>query len=132
MESSGQVSKNVAVNVSELITILQFQDRTKQRLENINDTMTVLSAAAGELQTETKECANLPADSLGVDKQWLQRMITDMTLGEMRERFVTSMLMAESTDGISDPEGPETMAVAHSEGSDDIELFLVRQPGIAG
>lgn len=117
LSDSAQVAEAISKDISGLVTGTQFQDRTKQRLENIIGTMTVLSDAAGSLRDETQLSLPLVRQDTRVDEEWLRAVVEKCTLGEMRERFVRHMLFDEAPDSDTEQEG-----TADSSGG-DIELF---------
>jgi len=112
--ASGKVSDGI----SSVVTSLQFQDRTKQRIENINDTHSVLVDAIKALQTDTRAEVDCPMSGEEIDQEWVNNIIGGLTLGEMRQRFVTSMLVDGTipVDDTDDDIGP-------GDDIDDVELF---------
>jgi len=117
-------AENIANGVAGAIVGMQFQDRTKQRLENVNDVMRVLAGALSDLR---QQCERAIADELSnedVDHAWLHQMIAQCTLGEMRERFVEQILLPADA-------GPSARALSNGQGNganghhrdDDVELF---------
>ena len=83
---------------------MQFQDLAKQRLDHVIDGMTVISAGLGELGGRTR--AALPAGAeAAFPQEWLDRLLSGMTLSELRQRFVRRMLLdgtALDTNGALD------------------------------
>ena len=107
--------------VNEIITQLQFQDRTNQRLTHVSTTLRVI---AGMLDAIEKEA--LCVDGIGpvpeINKEWVDKIISDMHLGEIRERFV-KLALIEGNDNLFHEDDQSEEIVAHSTASDDIELF---------
>jgi methyl-accepting chemotaxis protein len=121
LQQSATNAEEIADNVSAAIVGMQFQDRTKQRLENVNDVLKVL---AGTLENMRADTANLvPSQQVGndVDHVWLHRMIAQCTLGEMRERFVENILIPSEARA-HEPDNDRTVNGARSEGG-GVELF---------
>ncbi len=117
LSDSAQVAEAITKDVSGLVTGTQFQDRTKQRLENVIGTISVLSDATDDLKAETRETVSDVNQDAVVDEEWLLSVVNRCTLGEMRERFVRRMLFDEE-DAIPDEE--DTGAAASG---GDVELF---------
>ena len=100
-----------------MITGVQFQGRTKQRLENITGTLTVVAEAVNTLQSDTRALVGQENEAVEIDEDWLKHVIQSCTLGEMRERFVRHLLIEDEVDAVvEDTDIPDTA-------SDDIELF---------
>lgn len=77
-----------------MVVSLQFQDRTKQRLQNVADTMSALAIGIGEVP-----------------------------LGEMRARFVPEFFLSDCESKSSTDDAGGEDVTAHHEASEDIELF---------
>jgi hypothetical protein len=78
----------------------QFQDRTEQRLENVNDVIRVLTGAIGNLLTSSANAISDGQTNDDVDHEWLHRMIAQCTLGEMRGRFVEHILLQTESHAV--------------------------------
>lgn len=93
LKRSACSAEKIANDVSDAIVGLQFQDRAKQRLENVNDVMKVLVGALSDLRVNSERAIVDERTDEDVDHEWLHRMIAQCTLGEMRERFVEHILL---------------------------------------
>ena len=118
--ASAETSEQVARSISGLVTKLQFQDRTKQRLENVVGIMAILKNVDEALCAEVEAAVPLAEISEPDRKAWLDSIIADCTLGEMRERFARTVLLGESDDNAPS----EDKADANSEAGDDGVAFL--------
>ncbi|KKJ75530.1 hypothetical protein WH95_17600 [Kiloniella litopenaei] len=121
IQNSASNSDNMTRQVSEMITGIQFQDRTSQRLGNILDALKILSEAGEEMKAKTEEQVGEEITP-ELDREWLNQLINGFHLGEMRERFIMHALY--------DEEDPTNTEASSSEGNDssqededDIELF---------
>src|SRR5262245_10460252 len=117
LQTAGR-SDALADEIQGSVVALQFQDRTKQRLENVNGALTVLSGVIGELRDHSVEAVGGgPSDNM-VDQTWLHKVIDRFTLGEMRQRFVEKVLTGEGAK-------PVLFAVQSAAPTDDdgVELF---------
>jgi methyl-accepting chemotaxis protein len=116
--NSSKTAEDISKSVSGLVTDLQFQDRTKQRLEHVVDTLAVITDALAELREETFR--DMPGISRDVqpDYEWLKGVLAHFTLSEMRGRFVAQLLTGEGDGG-----GTEESATDKNESGGDIELF---------
>lgn len=121
LRSSESASKDISKDISGVITKLQFQDRAKQRMENLTGTMEVMvkSLAAFEQKTIIN-CTGTEPSSIN-DEEWFQSVIEGLTLGEMRDRFLTA---------VYDGDVPErlmatlpTKKTENTQFEDNIELF---------
>jgi methyl-accepting chemotaxis protein len=118
LQNTASTTKQITDDVSEAIVGMQFQDRAKQRLENVNAALEVLVGASSELRDASAHAMAPCASSEDADYQWLHHIIDQFTLGEMRKRFVETILVeGHAPYGIAD----QTFSVAAPD--DDIELF---------
>jgi Methyl-accepting chemotaxis protein len=94
----------ISADVDGMVTGIQFQDRTRQRLEHVVDTLHVIDQAIEEIKSTT--ATNLP-ELVGAvpDIEWVKKLLERFTLGEMRTRFVAHLL-----DGERPAELPEDMS----------------------
>ena len=113
-------SEEMSMVIGRMVTGMQFQDLTKQRLEHVADSMSIMTAGLEDLAARTR--ASIPD---GVDipfpKEWLDSLLGRFTLSDMRERFVRRLLMegtALDEHGILDAGPEETQS-----GAGDVELF---------
>ncbi len=120
LSSSGGISQKVTEDVGRLITSIQFQDRTSQRLQNIKATLGTLGDAGAALSDETKTAGQSVGIVAEADEEWLRQIVGDRTLGEMRRRFVMSMFGEETTDADQDDAKSSS---ADADDDNDIELF---------
>ncbi len=120
---SGELAEEITGDISGLVTSLQFQDRTKQRLQNVVDTLSALSAGLDEVQRDTQENVATLVGPIAIDEDWVRHIIGDLTLGEMRARFVSSMLLGDGKTTSNVGGGSDEDMAAHRQASDDIELF---------
>lgn len=106
--------------IGRMVTGMQFQDLAKQRLENVADSLAVMAAGLEDLADQTK--ASIP-DSVAVPFPtiWLDRLLGEFTLSEMRQRFVRRLIMEGSA---LDEYGALDVEPLHEEScGGDIELF---------
>ena len=124
LEASDALSKDVSRDIATVITSLQFQDRTAQRLQSIVDVLALFSTAVQKLRSESGADGACPVEAVALDPSWYEEIIDQLTLGEMRKRFLSSMIRQEKPeDPDAAPDGTDEAAVAHSQASNDIELF---------
>jgi methyl-accepting chemotaxis protein len=111
-------SQAISDDVGGMITGIQFQDRTKQRLEHVVDTLQVLANALEEIKSNTaREVPDFVGES-ALDTAWIKHLLARYTMTEMRERFVAQMLDGQPVDwgdGSTAKDGPSS--------SGSIELF---------
>jgi methyl-accepting chemotaxis protein len=121
LQQSATNAEEIANNVSAAIVGMQFQDRTKQRLENVNDVLKVLAGTLEDMRADTANLVPPQKIENDVDHAWLHRMIAQCTLGEMRERFVEKILMPSEARA-HEPDKDRTENGARSEDG-GVELF---------
>jgi methyl-accepting chemotaxis protein len=101
-----------------MVTGIQFQDRTRQRLEHVIDTLHVIDQAIEEIKCSTVGSVPDLADE-APDVEWIKKLLERFTMSDMRARFVTQLL---------DGGGPADLAGGGSRNnalstSGSIELF---------
>ncbi len=108
----------ISADVDAMVTGLQFQDRARQRLEHVVDTLQVIDQALEQIKQSTTAAVPELLDVADPDTGWVKNLLARYTMSEMRERFVAQILDGTPLDGIDvapDQGGPS------STGS--IELF---------
>lgn len=118
IDETARAASDISGNVVSIVTGMQFQDRTKQRLEHVMDALHVLGDGLVELQRETGALRPDAAADTTSQVAWLKGLLARCTLGEVRERFVASLLEGHA------PAPPEAeTAPGHEEAGGDAELF---------
>jgi len=111
-----QGASDISGTIASLVMGMQFQDRTKQRLEHVIDTLQVLGDALHELQDDTHRTQPDAREDTEAQVAWLKGLLARCTLGEVRQRFVAGLL-----DGRPEPEPDGKHGGDDRTG--DIELF---------
>ena len=109
----------MAADVGGMVTGIQFQDRMRQRLEHVVDTLQVIDQAIDELKQSS--IAAVPGLAVDVvpDTAWVKHLLERFTMSEMRSRFVAQLLEGKQAGELSD-QVPEASGPSDS-GS--VELF---------
>ena len=108
----------ISADVDGMVTGIQFQDRTRQRLEHVVDTLHVVDQAIEEIKSST--ATSLP-ELVGAvpDIEWVKKLLERFTMSEMRARFVAQLL-----DGELPGDPPEDMSGKGAKSSSgSVELF---------
>ncbi len=115
-------SADMARTISNLITGMQFQDRTKQHIGHVVDTLGVLADGAAAAQNATLEAFPGVFERGGIDESQIQRIIENQTLGAVKQRLLTRLL---SDVGAQDGDQPQAAeADDHdSAAAGEVELF---------
>lgn len=112
-----KVSVSVSDDIGQLITLLQFQDRTRQRLEQVSDTLNVLQEISSSIANDAKANVQGVIVKEDLDEDWLHAVASKYKLSEMRERFIAQILRTgKAVDEAS------LMPSSNLDGG-DIELF---------
>lgn len=82
---------SISADVDGMVTGIQFQDRTKQSLEHVVDTMDVINDAIEQIRVDTAAAVPSLAE-LEPDTTWVKNLLDRFKLSEMRERFVKEIL----------------------------------------
>lgn len=112
---SGEISETIGA----MITRMQFQDLSKQKLEAIGDSLAVVSSGLDELEASTRPLLS------GLDpvasSSWVDELLGRLKLSDVRRRFVRKLLLeggALDEHGVLDRE-----ARGNETDENDIELF---------
>jgi methyl-accepting chemotaxis protein len=108
----------ISSDVDGMVTGIQFQDRTKQRLEHVVDTLEVLGRAIEEIKHETTAALPELMESAVPDTAWVKQLLDRYTMSDMRERFIVELLDGKSA---TDTEHASASTAPSSSGS--MELF---------
>lgn len=118
IETAAAAAAKLTSSINAIVVGMQFQDRAKQRLQHVVDTLTFIKDAAQELRGESSSVAGGPDEPLAADIDWLRRLVKRYTLDEMRSRFIARAIDGKplNTD-TSDPQS------TRSSSTGSIELF---------
>ena len=105
----------MARTIGQLITGMQFQDRTKQHIQQVIEVLGVLEQATLSVQQESWAACPGLFQSGSIDQAWLARIVEKRSLSAVKQRLLTRMLTGEN--------GPDDAPHAVPEPEDDIELF---------
>ncbi|MCF4127265.1 methyl-accepting chemotaxis protein [Methylobacterium sp. SyP6R] len=120
LQQTAETTQSITTDVSGAIVALQFQDLTKQRLQN---SQTVLQGLALELGRMAEATAAQGIDPSGVapDQAWAEAMIASCTLGQVRDRLRRQILDQET--GRETGHAPVVEAAAPSAGATAVDEF---------
>ena len=91
-------SEAISADVTGMVTGIQFQDRTKQRLEHVVDTLQVIGKALEEIRSSTTREVPELAAATETDLGWIKDLLSRYTMSDMRERFVAQILEGKPVD----------------------------------
>jgi len=109
----------ISADVTGMITGIQFQDRTRQRLEHVVDTLHVVDEGLEELKQSTEASLSVPFEKTAADLEWVGKLLDRFTLGDLRARFVAQILEGKQP---SDATAEQTAGDTQS-ASGTVELF---------
>ena len=110
-------SEAMALTVGQMITGMQFQDRTKQHIGQVVDALGVLGDGALSVQQATMETFPGAFQTGLINVVWLDRLLERQTLGAVKRRLMARLLSdgeASSEEGAAPDEAPS---------NGDVELF---------
>lgn len=114
LQQTAETTQSITADVSGAIVAMQFQDLTKQRLQNGETVLRALALALGQM-AERSAAEGLAGPERTPDQGWAEAMIASCTLGEVRERLRRQILGQET--------GPVATAAAPDDELDGIDLF---------
>jgi methyl-accepting chemotaxis protein len=93
LQTTASTSEQMTRDLSAAIVGMKSQDGARQRLDNVNAALEVLTGAVADLRDKSTQDMATARGETDVDRAWLGHMIDRCTLDEMRKRFVESILM---------------------------------------
>lgn len=114
VEEAAKISQHVEV----MVTGIQFQDRTRQRLEHVSDALRVIDGAISQLSDETGQLCGTWASEEPSDAAWVRDMLDGFKLSDMRSRFVEKLI-----DDNSSSSGAKLERELEPSASGSVELF---------
>jgi methyl-accepting chemotaxis protein len=120
LAEAAKASTAISGNIGQIVTRMQFQDLAKQHLDHVVDSMSLIRAGLDDLSAASQN-ALPPGQAVLAPQVWLDRLLSGMTLSDVRRRFVRTMLL----DGTAlDENGAlDSDVVPAGAGEDHIELF---------
>jgi methyl-accepting chemotaxis protein len=107
----------ITESIGGIVTGVQFQDRTSQTLQHVDDALMFIEEAVKDLEEETADsCSQMGRVSL--DTEWLKRLAARYTLGDMQARLIAH--------AFNEGEGAQQTGAAvppHQQDQGSIELF---------
>lgn len=107
LRQTGATTQAITTDVSAAIVAMQFQDRAKQRIQNVKAMLRAAGAELTRLGDETVIGVDAPAAA--PDQAWVEAAVASCTLNEVRTRLAQSLLgiapaaepqVADDLDGI--------------------------------
>lgn len=111
-------ASQISADVDGMVTGIQFQDRTRQRLEHVVDTLQVLGQALEEIKSRTMAVVPELSGEPGSDVEWVKGLLDNIKMSELRARFVAQVLDGKQLSEIADASATDAPAVSGS-----VELF---------
>ena len=108
----------ISADVDGMVTGIQFQDRTRQRLEHVVDTLQVLGQALEETKARTRAVVPELSGEPGSDVEWVKGLLDNIKMSELRARFVAQVLDGKQLSEIADASAHDAPSVSGS-----VELF---------
>lgn len=117
IEDAARAAQGINENISHLVTGIQFQDRTSQRLQHAIDALNFMREASQSLSEQTQTL--LPDVTIEEDRvvASMQSLLKRFTLGEVRDRFLSTILSGEQPE----PIGAQDATSTANQG--EVELF---------
>lgn len=117
IEEASRAARDISKNISGLVQGIQFQDRTTQRLQHTVDALSFMKEASASMAQRTQSA--LPDLEVGEERilTSMQALMKRFTLGEVRDRFVASVLAGDAPPPLQDDAGVATSNAG------DVELF---------
>jgi len=119
LQQTAQTTDRINRDVSAAVVGMQFQDLAKQRLENISGAIGAVVAAGRDLHDESAHAAAHDAGGDRASDAWVERMLAQCTLSEVRNRLTIHIQGKQSANAPA--RAPAARAAEKAD--DGIELF---------
>ena len=109
--------------IGKVIVSMQFQDRVSQNIDITNKVMNFIIEYIKDTENKTVEHLNGRGDNVGIDKEFVSKIVSFLTLGDLRSNF-TQYLMSQgyidecSEVGYTHPDDIDQVAEEKDEGFD--------------
>lgn len=94
---AGREADTISSDVGTMVTGIQFQDRARQRLEHVVDTLHFVDRAIDQLNTETNATVGKECEA-DIESEWVEELLGGFKLSEMRARFVEQVLRGKAVE----------------------------------
>ena len=117
LSSAAETSESVSASISRVVMDMQFQDRAKQKMDHIIESMDVMMEAIKEIKADVR------AENPGIefteqlDEEWVHELLNKFTLAEVQKRFIERLLLNKCSDTVREEMEKE------AEQEHEIELF---------
>ncbi|KAA0125442.1 methyl-accepting chemotaxis protein [Methylobacterium sp. P1-11] len=115
LQQTAETTQAITQDVSAAIVAMQFQDRAKQRIQNVEGLLRAAGAELGRLAEERADDVAVP--DAGADPAWIEAAIAGCTLGEVRARLTARLL------GDAPASPPQAADAPAADDLDGIDLF---------
>lgn len=123
LNSSVEASKDISKDISAVITRLQFQDRAKQRMENLSGTLHVMEKSLEAFEQDNKNAFPGLEPDAERQEEWFRSIVEDLTLGEMKDRFLAAIFGDDNNKQSLNVKATSSNKLDDDDDDDDIELF---------
>lgn len=113
LQQTAETTQAITQDVSAAIVAMQFQDRAKQRIQNVEGLLRSTGAELGRLADHSAD--RVAAPDAAADPAWIAAAIAGCTLGEVRARLTERLLGGAPAS--------ETPAADAADDLDGIDLF---------
>lgn len=90
LQQTAETTQAITQDVSAAIVAMQFQDRAKQRIQNVEGLLRSAGAELGRLSADSAD--RVAAPGAAADPAWIEAAIGSCTLGEVRARLTERLL----------------------------------------
>lgn len=119
LRSSVAASNDISKDIGSVIVRLQFQDRAKQRMENLTGTLQVMEKSISAFEEHTQLSFKDIMPDVEQQEEWFKSIVEDLTLGEMKDRFLNAIFGHEAIENTQ----TSSSSSNKDDDDDDIELF---------
>jgi methyl-accepting chemotaxis protein len=118
LQQTAETTERINRDVSAAVVGMQFQDLAKQRLENVNAAIAAVGRVISELRDKSTPAAGSDRIDDRSDQEWIERMLAQCTLSEVRNRLAAQIQGKAAPASTSAPAKP-----AASVADDGVEFF---------
>lgn len=122
LKNTANTTDEITNDISAAVIGMQFQDRTKQTLENVNSAIAAVSDALQEMSDGSPIASGSENGKAGHDLH--AQILSRFTLGEMRKRYAEAAALPAGFAGLEELLAASDASEADpASAGDDIELF---------
>ncbi len=121
LSQAATTSEDVSAAISKVVMDMQFQDRAKQKMDHVMESLSVINGAIDEIKSDVRQQNPDIEFSEDLDEVWVKSLLDKFTLADVQRRFIERLLLNKDYEEVQTEMEEGTPGSSAEE--DEIELF---------